>query len=258
MGYNISGSSISLAAKLTPYGRKAMVSNNNALITSFSLGDSDANYFASNLLISGQIPAEAGNIGPFNTISNSTTQNANLKSVLVVSSGGVLKKLVDPQSSIISSDLLSNGQTSISGVNITHNVINRNNYNSDSLVNLFYSFGLPLNAVQDNTYTGITFSNGGFSNTSLSGLAKTNIVVLGIDNSTYGETIDGKQIKIILPTTGGTYTIYSTFQNIGASLTSLDANTRDISPIIASIDSNIALLFSDQVFIYKVIYEKIH
>lgn len=246
MGYNTLSTTVTLTAKLTPYGRKALVSNNNFLITTFSLGDSDANYYAANPLTSGQVPAEAGNIGPNNSVSNSTTQNTTLKSVLVLNQG-ITKKAVETQSSMVISDIISNGQVTITGSSVVHNIINRNNFAIDSLVNLFYSFGLPLNSVQDTIYTGKTFANGGYSDTALSAIAKTNIVVLAIDNSKYGETIDGKQLKIVLPTTGGTYTIYSTFQNKGASLVSEDANTRDTSPVTAGIDSNIVFLFSDTI-----------
>lgn len=246
MGYNTASTSITLTARLTPFGRTRMVSTNNNLITSFSLGDSDANYFVTPILTTGQVPAESGDIGPNGSYSNSTTQHVNLKSVLIVSGGGILKKLVEPQSSTISSEILSNGQITISGSNIVHNVINRNNA-TDSLVNLYYSFGFPLNASQDAIYTGKTFANGGYSDTSLSAFSTTKIVVLAINNSKFGELIDGKQLKVVLPTTGGTYTIYSTFQNKGARLTSEDANYRDTSTITAGIDSNIAFLFSDNI-----------
>jgi hypothetical protein len=245
MGYNTATSSITLTARLTPYGRTRMVSTNNNLITSFSLGDSDANYFVTPILTTGQVPAEAGDIGPNGSNSNSTTQNANLKSVLIVSGGGVLTKLVEPQSSTVSSEILSNGQITISGTNIVHNVINRNDNSTDSLVNLYYSFGFPLNATQDTVYTGKTFANGGYSDTSLSAFSTTKIVALAINNTKFGELIDGKQLRVVLPTTGGTYTMYSTFQNKGASLTTEDANYRDTSPVTAGIDSNIAFLFSD-------------
>lgn len=247
MGYNTASSSITLTARLTPFGRSRMVSTNNNLITSFSLGDSDANYYVTPILTTGQVPAEAGDIGPNGSNSNSTAKNANLKSVLIVSGGGVLKKLVEKQSSTISSEILSNGQITISGSNIVHNVIDRNNYGSDSLVNLYYSFGFPLNATQDTIYTGKTFANGGYSDTSLSAFSTTKIVALAINNSKFGELIDGKQLKVVLPTTGGTFTMYSTFQNKGGSLTSEDANYSDTSKITAGIDSNIAFLFSDNI-----------
>lgn len=247
MGYNSSSSQISIIAKLTPYGRAAMVSNNNSFITSFSLGDSDANYYAALSLTSGQVPAEAGEIGPNNSVSNSTTQNADLKSVLVVNGNGILKKPVELNSNIISNELIANGQVTISGSNLSFNVVNRNDYATDSLVNLYYSFGLPLNSKDDQLYTGITSANGGYSDTAFSGLSTSKILVVGIKNSTYGETLDGKEIKFNLTTTAGTYTIYSTFQNKGASARVEDANLRDTSTVAGKLDSNVALLFSDNI-----------
>jgi hypothetical protein len=247
MGYNTTASTLTLTAKLTPIGRQKLVSTNNALITSFSFGDSDANYYASNPLLTGQVPAEAGLIGANASMSNSTAQIANLKSVLIVNGNGVLRKPVQQESLRIISEVVSNGQIIVSGTSISQDIINRNDFAINSLVNLYYSFGLSLNSSQDSVYTGKTFSNGGYSDTALSGLATTNIIAFGINNSMYGECIDGKQIMMSLPTTAGTYTIYSTFQNKGASLKTEDANIRDTSAIISGIDSNIAFLFSDQI-----------
>lgn len=247
MGFNTSAPTTTLTAKLTPLGRQRLVSTNNALITSFSLGDSDANYNVPLTLTTGQVPAEAGDIGTNASISNSTTQNASLKSVLVVNPSGILKKSVENQSMMITSEVLSNGQTVISGSNISQMIIDRNNYNTDSLVNLFYSFGLPLSTTDDNRYTGLTYSNGGFSDTTLSGIVNSKIVVLALKNSTYGECLDGKTIKLVLPTSGGTFTMYSTFQNKGASLNIEDANMRDTSPVTSFIDTNISFLFSDTI-----------
>lgn len=247
MGFNNTSHTRTLTAKLTPFGRKALVSNNNFLITSFSLGDSDANYYATLPLTTGEIPAESGEIGPNASISNSTTQNVTIKSVLVVSGNGVLTKPLEKQSTQIISTIIHNGQVTISGTNISYNVINRNNFETDSLVNLYYSFGLPLTTVQDINFTGVSFENGGYSSTTLSGLAKSNILVIGLKNTTYGESLDGKQIRLNLSTTAGTFTIYSTFQNKGARLVSEDANFRDTSTITRFIGDNIALLFSDDI-----------
>jgi hypothetical protein len=61
---------------------------------------------------------------------------------------------------------------------------------------LFYSF-IPLNSVDDNKYTGTTYVNGGYSDTALSAVAKTKIVVISVDTSQYGETIDGKSKNIV-------------------------------------------------------------
>jgi hypothetical protein len=246
MGFITTANTITLTAKLTPIGRQRLVSTNNALISSFSLGDSDANYNVPLTLTTGQIPAEAGEIGANASVSNSTTVNATIKSSLIVNNGS-LTKPVESQSTLVSIQQLSNGVTSVSGSNLSQVVIDRNNYNSDSLVNLFYSFGLPLNSSDDNVYTGVTYTNGGYSDTALSGLAQTKIIVFGIKNTTYGECLDGKTVKLSLPTSAGTYTIYSTFQDKGLSTSVEDANITETSVVTAGIDANIALLFSDNI-----------
>lgn len=247
MGFLSTANTISLTAKLTPLGRQKMVSTNNGLIATFSLGDSDANYYVPLTLSTGEIPAEAGEIGANATFSNSTAQNAKIKSPIIVNPSGLLRKPVEQQSITISTDLVSNGFTTVSGSNLTQTLIDRNDYNTDALVNLFYSFGLPLSSSDDNTYTGITYANAGYSDTALSAIAQTNILVLGINNANYGECIDGKTVKIELPTTAGTYTMYSTFQNDGTSLLVQDANVRDTSVVTSYLDDNIAMLFSDTI-----------
>ena len=247
MGFLSTANTISLTAKLTPLGRQKMVSTNNGLITTFSLGDSDANYYVPLTLSTGQIPAEAGQIGANSSFSNSTAQNAKIKSSIIVNTSGLLRKPVEQQSITISTDLLSNGFTTVSGSNLTRVVINRNDYNTNALVNLFYSFGLPLNSLNDYTYTGVTYASGGYSDTALSAIAQTKILVLGINNANYGECIDGKTVKIELPTTAGTYTIYSTYQNNGTAVQVQDANIRDTSVVTSYLDDNIAMLFSDTI-----------
>lgn len=247
MGFISTANTITLTAKLTPLGRQKMVSTNNGLIATFSLGDSDANYYVPLTLSTGEIPAEAGEIGANASFSNSTAQNVRIKSPIIVNPSGLLTKPVEPQSITISTDLLSNGFTTVSGSNLTQVIIDRNDYNTDALVNLYYSFGLPLNSSDDNTYTGITYSNGGYSDTALSAISQTKILLIGINNANYGECIDGKTVKIELPTSAGTYTIYSTFQNDGTSLFVQDANIRDTSVVTSYLDDNIAMLFSDSI-----------
>jgi hypothetical protein len=248
MGYNSTSTTLSLTAKLTPLGRQRFVTNtNNTLITSFRLGDSDANYYAANLLTTGQVPAEAGEIGPSSGASNSTISNAGIKSFLVATTKGSVSKMVENQSNGVTVDVISNGQVTVSGSNLSFDIINRNNYNTDSLVNLFYSFGLPITTANDTRYTGTTYANGGFADTALSGIAQTDILAIGIANSTYGESLDGKVIRLDLPTSAGTFTVYSTFQNKGGNLKVEDINYRDTSRVIANIDNNIAMLFCDTI-----------
>jgi len=247
MGFNSSATTLTVNAKLTPLGRKLMVSTNNSLISTFALGDSDANYKATVLLGSGEVPSSGGDVGTNNSVGNSTASNINIKSRLIYNGNGNLTKPVESQSTSIFTEPILNGQVTVSGSYLTQSVINRNNYTTDSLVNLFYSFGLPLNSADDTIITGVTYANGGFSDTAVSGIAVSNIVVFGIDNSKYGESIDGKTMKFVLPTTGSTYNIYSTYQRKGSTVETEDGNFRDTSTTSDIFGSNIAFLFSDNI-----------
>lgn len=247
MGFISTATTTTLTAKLTPFGRQKLVSTNNALISTFALGDSDANYNVSLPLTTGQVPTESGDIGVNSTISNSTAQVAVIKNPLILNPSGALRKAVETQSINVTIEQSANGITTLTGTSLTRNAINRNDYATDSLVNLFYSFGLSLSSTEDYNYTGVTFNSGGYSDTALSGLAQTNIVTIAIDNASYGECIDGKTIQVVLPTSAGTYTIYSTFQNGTSSASIQDANIRETSNVTSFLGPNIALLFSDNI-----------
>ena len=248
MGFNNSSTNVSLVAKLTPLGRQRFASNaEKTLITSFALGDSDANYYATNYLTSGQVPAESGDIGANSTISNSTAPVAGIKSFLIVNANGITTKPIESNNKGVVVNKVYNGMTTITGANLTHNFVNRNDYNTDSLVNLFYSFGLPLNSRDDARFTGVTYASGGYADTGLSGLAQTKIIVIGINNSSYGEVADGKQIKIHFETSAATYDIYGTFLKYGQSTKVADTDYRDTSTVAPKFDMNIAFLYSDSI-----------
>lgn len=247
MGYLPTASTLTLTAKLTPTGRRKLILTDNNLITSFALGDSDANYFAVLPLTTGQVPSNAGNIASTGGLSNSVGANVTLKSFLILNSTGQTKKDVDPQSSGVTLNFVLNGQVSVSGTGLTQNVIVRANGDTDPLVNLYYSFSLPLNSTDDFNYTGLTQQFGGFSGTALSGLAASKILAIGVNSSLYGEAMDGKSIRIQLPTTAATYNIYSTYQNTGMPLSVQDANYSDAAANTKFLGNNIAILFSDQI-----------
>jgi hypothetical protein len=246
MGFINSATNLTLSAKLTPIGRQKIIANTNNLITYFSFGDSDANYNVSLPLTSGQVPSIAGNIGTHSSSSNNAGQIIDLKSKLIVNSSNNTQKLVEPQSSTVTTTYQSVGLNTLTSSNLTQNVINRNNGSSDPLVNLFYTFNLPLNSIDDNRFTGITTSNGGFSNTALSGISATNILVIGINNNQYGEALDGKNIKLILTGVSTGFTIFSTFESINVPLTTLDGNYNDQSND-AKLFGNVAFLVSDNI-----------
>jgi hypothetical protein len=247
MGYNSTATTLSLTAKLTPIGRQRMVSTNNSLIKTFSLGDSDANYQTSLLLNTGEVPAINGNIGFGNTTSNSTASAVALKSVLILNTSGMITKPVSSQSVNILSETLPNGLTTISGTNLSFNVINSLNYTSDKMVNLFSSFGLPITTSDFNLFTATTTNFGGYSNTSYSGVATNKILVVAINNSTFGECIDGKTVKLELPTSAGTYTLYSTFESNQQALNVLDNTISETNVTTKQFGQNIAMLFSDNI-----------
>lgn len=247
MGYISSGLTTTLTAKLTPIGRQKLILTNNNLVQSFSLGDSDANYYAALPLLAGQIPTDGGSIGPYLTTTNSVGLNVGIKSQLILNSTGLTYKPVESTSINLTTTIVPNGQVILSGGNLTQNTINRGNNNIDPLVNLFYSFGLPLSSNDDYRFTGLTYSQNGYSDTAFSGLAQSNIFAIGIDNSQFGEMIDGKVIKVELTTTASTYTLYSTFQNIGYSLPVEDANYNDTSIDVKQFGTNIGVMFSDNV-----------
>lgn len=247
MGYIQSAGTLTLTAKLTPLGRKKIVSSNNGLIKTFSLGDSDANYYTTNVLATGQVPGLGGNIGPFSSLSNSTTQTVGLKSVLMVNTSGSLFKPVASQSSSVLTEIKLNGITTVSGTDVVKNVVDRADFATDSLVNLFYSFGLSLDASSDALFSAITYAQGGFSDTALSGLGASKILVIAIDNATYGESLDGKSLKIEIPTSSGFYTVYSTYQGGTTSLATLDASYSEPSKTLNRFGSNMSVLVSDDI-----------
>ena len=248
MGFNTTATTATLTAKLTPLGRRLMVTNTNSLISRFALGDSDANYNVTNPLTTGQVPSIGGDIGIGNTVNNSSGNDISIRYPLFISSRGGNVKAVEPASISVSNILSKVGQeVNLSGSYITENVIDINDYATDTLVNLFSSFGLPLNESQKNTYTGTTFSSGGWSDTALSGLASDKILIIGIDNSKYGETLDGREIKLSLPTSAGTFTLYSTFQNIGLKLTREDATYKESSTTTTNLGNSLGFLVSDDI-----------
>jgi len=247
MGYNSTASTITLTARLTPIGRQRLVSTNNLLIKTFSLGDSDANYNTDLTLDSGEMPGFGGTVGVGNTTSNSTTGNIGLASRLIVNPTGTIFKAVSPKSSTIITQSSALGSTTITGSNITVNYVNRNDLTTDPLVNLYQTFGLSLDSTTDSLFTSTTLANGGYSNTALSGMAVSKIIVVGVDNSKYGELLDGKTVKLELPTSAGTYTIYSTFLGGQQLPTVLDAAYTDTAQVTASFGYNVAPMFCDAI-----------
>jgi hypothetical protein len=244
MGFIDSGATFSIKGKLTPVGRQLLITNANTLINTFALGDSDADYTVFTGLTNGEVPDFSGDK---NTINNGGG-NFNFRSVLYYN-GTTTVKPVEISSLSINTSFNYLGVSTIhySGGSITQKFINRLSGATDPLTNLFYSFGLPKSANEQSLFTGATNSQGGFSDTALSGISQDKVLVIGLKGTEYGEIIDGKSIKLDLTTTAGTYTIYGTFENQILPLTTYDGSLVETSPSISLFGNNRVLLFCDNI-----------
>jgi len=246
MGYLSTGTTIELTAKLTPEGRRRLITNDNNLVRFFNLGDSDSYYGTDIGLGMGEVPGMGGNNngsdinngGVNYVVRNSLAYNATTD-----------KKPVESASISINTTFTPLGYKTInySGGVITQNKISLSNVSTDSLTNLFQSFGLPITSQDFNTFTATTINSGGYQNTAYSGLAQTKILVIGIDNNEYGEVIDGKSINMTLSNTANTFNIYSTYEKTNRSLNLLDNDVSDTSNNLSVFGPNRALLFSDDI-----------
>jgi len=247
MGFQSTATTINLTAKLTAFGRQQLLLNSSNIITHFALGDSDAYYGASNALSTGEVPASAGSLG-VNGSSNSIAQGYAPKSLLYYNSIGQRKKLVKEGSTNVVNNTVLLEQKTISGDTITLNIINRKNYETDSLVNLFYSFRLPITDADDTLFKVTPSAKGGYGDTAMSGLSQDEILAIGVDSIEYGEMLDGKTIKVELTDSASTiFNIYSSFEKTLTSAKKLDAQYKDTSFNSAVMGGNIVFLFSDDI-----------
>jgi len=246
MGYIQSATTVTVIAKLTPFGREELLSKSNKIITNFSLGDSDANYYVSNILESGEVPSISGEIGVLGSVNNSSPTNYKIRDKVIVNSIGDLTKPVEPNAGKISSTLRSVGFKNLVSPDVNFKLISKNDLISSS-GNLFNSLGLPITVTQKALFNTVSDANGGFSDTGIALLNVNEGLVIDISNLEYGEIIDGKTVKIELTTSTSTFTIYSTFQSSLTSKTTQDVNIRESSIKSGLIGNNIAFLFCDAI-----------
>ena len=246
MGFKSIGTQ--LTAKFTPKGRERLITGNNTLITRFSLGDSDANYNASLPLGLGEVPTLGADLSSTSGVTtNSVTTNIKLNNQLFANATSFFKNVEAGSSRLISTfDELASA--TISGSAMTFNTIVKSATTTDSLVNLIQSFKLPTSSSAELKYTTTPFANGGWADTALSGLGASTVLAVGVPEAYYGDMLDGKEISLTLSgTTGGTYTIYSTFQRKSGNI-SLDDNAyTETSSQTTAFAPNYAFLFSDQI-----------
>jgi hypothetical protein len=258
MGFIDSATTITIRARLTNLGREKLLTNTNNIFSHFILGDSDSNYNTSEKLPTGKIPTNSGDLGSGSNTNDNISNNVSIGSKLFVTVAPTTKKLVEPNSTKISMSISDIGETTVSGTNLTYVELIKTN-SSDSDTNYFKSLSLPIKSESVNLFTGTTSQNGGWGDTPFSGLGVSKVLMGVIDNSDYGELIDGKSIKISLPvysgfTTGGTptgittYDIYSTFPKTTIPKTTLDSQYIDESSYSQTLFGrkiNVSYLVSD-------------
>jgi hypothetical protein len=260
MGFINSATTVTIRARLTNLGRQRLLTGTSSVFSHFILGDSDANYNTETILSTGRIPVDSGDLGAGNNTNDNISQNVNINSKIFVTVAPTTKKIVEPNSSTVNMVTSEIGETILSGSNLTYLVIDKNNTSSQN-TNYFKSLSLPITSANINIYTGTTSQNGGWLDTPFSGLGLTKVLMGVVNNSQYGEIIDGKSIKINLPvytgfTTGGvptgltTYEIYSTFPRTTIPKSDLDNQYIDESSYPQSLFGrkiNVAYLVSDNV-----------
>ena len=260
MGLIDSATTVTIRARLTDVGRKKLLTNTNTIFSNFVLGDSDANYNTSEDLTTGRIPTNSGDLGTNGSTNDNIYNNVGVSSRLFVSVAPIVSKRVERNSSVINTTTTIVGEETVSGDSLTFLQIDKNVSNSQN-TNYFKSLSLPITDSSINTFTGTTSQNGGWSDTPFSGLGVTKVLMGVVDNSKYGEIIDGKSIKLTLPVYTGftsdgtgtgitTYTIYSTYPNTTISNSSLDSDYVDRSTYPQTIfkrSINVSYLVSDDI-----------
>lgn len=260
MGLVSTANTITITAKLTKAGRERLIEESNTIISHFILGDSDANYKTNQTLGSGLIPVNSGDLGENNTINNNITEGIKIKNTLYLSNTQRKLKSVEKGSYQLRGEVVNLGETIVSGSNLTFLTLDRTDTTNDE-TNYFKSLDLPITDTRKNVFNQPA-KKGGWLDTAFSGINTDNVLMINIGRDTYGELIDGKSIKGVLPvatgfTSGGdvtgvtSYTFYSTFINSSQFTKKvLDKQYKDKSVFTEGLFNggmNIAYLVSDDI-----------
>ena len=220
MGLISSANTITITAKLTKAGRERLIEESNSIITNFVLGDYDANYKTKEPLGSGQIPVNSGNLGENGTVNNNIDSGIDIKSRLYLTNTQIKVKTIEDGSYKLRGEIVNVGETYVSGSSLSFLTLDRTDTANDE-TNYFKTLDLPLTDARKSVFSA-TSQNGGWLDTAFSGVNTDNVLMVNIHSDKFGELIDGKSMKGIIPvatgfTSGGnvtgitSYTFYSTF-----------------------------------------------
>ena len=145
----------------------------------------------------------------------------------------------------------SDGWSEVSGTSLTFTKVQRDPNNGRPFSNLYTSFNLPATSGQVTTY------NETFLDSGMSALTQDNVIVVSIADGKYGELIEGRTIKLVLPNnSGGTYTAYSSyymgkpFSSDNSPQASYFGNPRILGNTAGNTSlasTNVSFLFSDEI-----------
>ena len=228
MGFNNTATTITITAKLTKAGRERILEESNSILSHFVIGDSDANYQTNKALGTGLIPTNSGDLGENNGVNNNIAEGITVKSKLYLADTTLTRKPTETGSFQLRGEVVSLGETTVSGSNLSFLTIDKTQ-TLEAKTNYFKSLDLPLKNDRKTTFTTTLAAQGGWLDTAFSGLNSDTVLMAIIDNSSYGELIDGKSIKGTLPIATGfttvsgvttvtgitTHTFYTTFISSG-------------------------------------------
>lgn len=214
MGFNNTATTITITAKLTPQGRERLLRESSSILSHFILGDSDANYQTESTLTTGKVPAVGGDFGVTND-QYTAPENIQVKNKVYFGNTNAYTKPVKENSFKVVRTINDLGEVTLSGDSVVYSVLDRTN-TSDGNTNYFKTLSLPITSDQKK-YFNINSERGGWLDTAFSGFNTDNVLLASINKDTYGELLDGKNIKGELQvytgvTTGGTPTGLTTFE----------------------------------------------
>lgn len=217
-----------IITKLTPYGKERLLTSGTDLIKYFRVGDSDANYYVSEISPKGYVPENGG--------TNGVASNVNIKSALNVGATSDTLKIIEEKSITIVNDKKESGliKEDLRGEKI--------NIKSDK-GNLFKSLNLPI-TMSEKTLFSTRNNVGGLLKTVIGDFNADDILVYPIHN-TEGNFINGKDVKVTIKSNNDVdFNFYTTFSN---QIKNDDVSISDEHPIISKMFKNIVLLFSDDI-----------
>jgi hypothetical protein len=260
MGLISSANTITITAKLTKAGRERLIEESNTIITNFVLGDSDANYKTKEALGTGLIPVNSGNLGENGAVNNNIDGGIDIKNRLYLTNTQRKIKTIEDGSYQLRGEVVNVGETYVSGSTLSFLTLDRTDTTNDE-TNYFKTLDMPLTDARKAVFSA-TSENGGWLDTAFSGINTDNILMVNIDSDKFGELIDGKSMKGVIPVATGyssggsltaitSYTFYSTFVDTNElSLVDLDNKYEDETIYTSGLFNggmNVAYLVSDNV-----------